>query len=102
MQLIKNSTASDKYKGLSIYQKLVTIVYSKEFISSIKELAYDPDRQSVIHLPEADGILDIIKKAIDEKNYQPYSLLEKRVIQGICIEKIIGYARSDNEFEILD
>ena len=46
----------------------------------MKELAYDPDRQSVIHLPNEEEIMTIVKSAIEENNYQAYNLLEKRVI----------------------
>jgi hypothetical protein len=42
-----------------------------------------------IHLPEEEEFLEIIKRAVMEsKLYEPFSLLENRVLHSISIEKV--------------
>ncbi len=80
MQLLKLSKQRKKYKSNLLYKKIREILYSKEFISSIQELAQDPEGDSAIHLPDEDEFVLIIKKAVKERLYDPFVLLEKRVL----------------------
>ena len=90
IQLLKLSkNFKSRYSNLKLYKKIENLIFSKELISSIQLLAQDPDHESVIHLPEEDEFLEILQQAVNERMYDPYTLLEKRVIQGICIEKLI-------------
>ncbi len=50
----------------------------------------------MINQPDEQEILDILKAAVHQKNYEHFTLLEKRVIQSICIEKLIQEQRMDN------
>ena len=43
----------------------------------------------MIDLPDEQEILDIIKAVVNQRNYDHFALLEKRVVQSICIEKLI-------------
>lgn len=41
-----------------------------------------------IHLPDEEEYMEIVRKAVMESRlYEPFTLLEKRVIHSICIEK---------------
>lgn len=41
-----------------------------------------------IHLPDEQEFLEIVRKAVMESRlYEPFTLLEKRVLHSICIEK---------------
>lgn len=50
-------------------------------VKAVRHLAEDDlDIESVVNLPDCDEILGIIEKAIFECVYEPYLLLEKRVL----------------------
>jgi hypothetical protein len=59
---------------------MIKLIFSKELYKSISILAQDVERESVIYLPEEDEFMEIIEKALNERLYEPYILLEKRVI----------------------
>ncbi len=77
MRLSKNFK---NYKHLNLYKKMIKLIFSKELYKSISILAQDVERESVIYLPEEDEFMEIIEKALNERLYEPYILLEKRVI----------------------
>eukprot|EP00347_Sterkiella_histriomuscorum_P014396 403361026 len=106
LHLLKLSKSFSQYKNLKIYKKLIAITYSPDLISSMIRIVdemqsdqrvpqYSLDNESVIYLPDENEILEIIQNAVNSRNYEPFALLEKRVIQCICIEKLVQEQRQE-------
>lgn len=59
-------------------------------------MSQQPDEEDMnlgpaLHLPDEDEFLEIIKRAVMESRlYEPYTLLEKRVVHSICLEKKVS------------
>jgi hypothetical protein len=86
--------------SIELVRSIISIVSSQDTTSllivdhvqlSQQPMHEDEDDQNLgpaIHLPEEDEFLGIVKKAVLESRlYEPFTLLEKRVVHSICIEK---------------
>lgn len=80
----------------SAYIKLEKIVQSREMSKIISQVIDEVDSDSILHIPDEEEINKIIKQAINERLYEPYVLLEKRLIQLIKL----GHSR-DHHLHVL-
>jgi len=74
----------------------VAIVYSSELINCIirvveegKNNRHGLDHESVIFFPDEYEVLETFKNAVNQRSHEPFTFLEKRVIQYIRLEKLV-------------
>ena len=64
-----------------LFKRLLNLVISPKIITTMRVLAEeDQEIESAIHLPDRDEIITIIDHALENSIYEPYVLLQKRVL----------------------
>ncbi|TNV84474.1 hypothetical protein FGO68_gene465 [Halteria grandinella] len=65
-------------------KKMLDLISSQDMIKTIRSIA-DEDQGSdqAVNLPDVEEIVDIIGTALNEYVYEPYILLEKRIIHSV-------------------
>jgi hypothetical protein len=64
-------------------------------------LPADEDLAPAIHLPDEAEFSQIVRQAVDEsKLYDPFMLLEKRVLHAICNGSCPSKIRQDDDYEL--
>lgn len=73
-------------KSLPTLQRIIDLILSKVTVSIIREIAEEEDHQeseSALNLPEVEECLNILQHALNDRFYEPFVLISKKIIKAM-------------------
>ena len=73
-------------KSLPTLERIIDLILSKVTVKIIREIAEEDDHQeseSALNLPEVEECLNILQQALNDRFYEPFVLISKKIIKAL-------------------